>query len=141
MCTAAYFAGASWPERVWNALAALIDLLVANPQLAQLRLVECYAAGPVAIEQTEQLMRASTIFVQEGFNGSTATAVPAIAAHAIAGYVFEEFYSHISRGKLAELPRLLPRLVYVATAPFLGPGAAIDAVEGLRNRAISGAHG
>ena len=137
-CTTAYFAGASWPERVWNALSALIDLLVANPQLAQLRLVECYAAGPVAIEQSEQLVRASTIFVQEGFNSPTAKDVPAIAAHAVAGYIFEEFYTHISRGKLSELPRLLPRLVYVATAPFLGPVASIDAVEALRERAIRG---
>ena len=138
-CTAAYFAGSSWPERVWNALSALIDVLVANPQLAQLRLVECYAAGPIAIEQSEQLVRASTIFVQEGFNSPAAGNVPAIAAHAIAGYVFEEFYAHISGGRLAELPRLLPRLVYVATAPFLGTDASIDAVEALRERAIRGA--
>ena len=137
-CTTAYFAGTTWPERVWNALSALIDLLVANPRLAQLRLVECYAAGPVAIEQSEQLVRASTIFVQEGFNAPSAKDVPAIAAHAIAGYIFEEFYTHISRGKLSELPRLLPRLVYVATAPFLGPVASIAAVEALRDRAIRG---
>jgi AcrR family transcriptional regulator len=135
-CTAAYFEGATWTERVWNAISALIELLVANPRLAQLRLVECYAAGPVAIEHTEQLMRASTIFIQEGFNNPDAKATSAVAAHAIAGYIFEEFYTHISAGKLSRLPRLLPRLVYVTTAPFLGPTAAIEAIEALREQAL-----
>lgn len=138
-CTTAYFSAANWPERVWSAVSALVELLVANPQLAQLRLVECYPAGPVAIERTEELKRASTIFVQEGFSMPSAKGLPPIAAHAIVGYLFEEFYTHISRGTLSQLPRLLPRMTYVATAPFIGPDKSIRAIEQLRERAISAA--
>ncbi|MGO9490064.1 MAG: TetR family transcriptional regulator [Solirubrobacteraceae bacterium] len=138
-CTTAYFSGTSWPERVWNALSALIELLVANPQLAQLRLVECYAAGPAAIEQTEALKRASTIFVQEGFSMPSAKDLPPIAAHAVVGYIFEEFYTHVSCGTLSQLPRLLPRMTYVATAPFIGPSKSIEAIEQLRGQSISAA--
>jgi AcrR family transcriptional regulator len=139
-CTAAYFRRTSWPERVWGALDELIGLLVANPALAHLRLVECYAVGPVAIDQTEQLKRAATIFLQEGFNSvPRPKSVPPLAMHAITGAIFEVFYAHISQGELERLPRCLPQLTYTAVAPFLGPKRAVTAVERIRDRVIAGA--
>jgi AcrR family transcriptional regulator len=138
-CTAAYFKRNTWPERVWSALDALIGMLVANPALAHLRLVECYAAGPAAIEQTEQLKRAATIFLQEGFNClPRPSSVPPLAMHAIAGAVFEVFYTHISQGELAELPRSLPQLSYMAIAPFMGTKRAIAAIDEIRDGAVAG---
>jgi AcrR family transcriptional regulator len=141
-CTAAYFRRNTWPERVWGALDELIGLLVANPALAHLRLVECYAAGPEAIEQTEQLKRAATIFLQEGFNSvPRPKTVPPLATHAIAGAIFEIFYAHISQGELDQLRRSLPLLTYIANAPFLGPKRAISAIERMREEAISSRRG
>ncbi len=138
-CTAAYFKRGTWPERVWGALDALIGMLVANPALAHLRLVECYAAGPQAIEHTEQLKRASTIFLQEGFNSVPRPKnVPPLATHAIAGAVFEVFYAHISQGQLERLPRSLPQLTYISIAPFMGTKRAIAALERIRERVMSG---
>jgi len=138
-CTAAYFSGSTWPERVWSCLEALIGLLVSNPELAHLRLVECYAAGPAAIEQTEQLKRAARIFLQEGFNTIPGqSSVPPLATDAIAGAVFEVLYAHIAHGELDQLPRRLPQLTYIAIAPFLGPKRAIAAIERIRERVIAG---
>jgi AcrR family transcriptional regulator len=83
-CAAAYFQGRAWPERVWLALRVLVLAIAANPNLAFLRIVECYAAGPAAIEQTEQLKRAATTFLQEGFTVSAAASkLPRLTAHAI----------------------------------------------------------
>ena len=131
-CAAAYFAGDSWPERVWLALQVLVLAVAGNPALTHLRVVECYAAGTAAIEQTEQLKRAAVIFLQEGFTvGPAAARLPRLAAHAITGAVFESFYGPAARGELAELPCQLPLLTYLATAPFIGPKQAIAAVERL----------
>ncbi len=136
-CAAAYFTGDSYPERVWLALQVLVLAVAGNPGLTHLRVVECYAAGTAAIEQTEQLKRAAVIFLQEGFTASpTAARMPRLAAHAITGAVFESFYGQASRGELAELPRQLPLLTYLATAPFIGPKRAIAAVEKLSAQAI-----
>ena len=66
-CAAAYFAGQSWPERVWLALQVLVLAMAGNPALTHLRVVECYAAGTAAIEQTDELKRVAVIFLQEGF--------------------------------------------------------------------------
>ncbi len=136
-CTAAYFSRADWCDRVWAALGALVELLAANPAFAHLRLVECYSAGPEAIESTEQLKRAATIFLQEGFNSLDGRELPHLSVHAIAGAIFEVFYTHISRGELEQLPRALPQLTYIAVAPFVGPAAAVQALERLRSASAS----
>jgi AcrR family transcriptional regulator len=139
-CAAAYFAGQTWPERVWLALQVLVLAIAGNPALTHLRVVECYAAGTAAIEQTDQLKRLAVIFLQEGFTVTPAAArLPRLAAHTITGAVFESFYGQASRGELAELPCQLPLLTYLATAPFIGPQKAIDAVQRLSERAIKAA--
>ena len=139
-CAAAYFVGQTWPERVWLALQVLVLAVAGNPGLTHLRVVECYAAGTAAIEQTEQLKRAAVIFLQEGFTVRPAAArLPRLVAHAITGAVFESFYGQASRGELAELPRQLPLLTYLATAPFIGPKRAIASVERLSAQATRSA--
>ncbi len=141
-CAAAYFAGQSWPERVWLALQVLVLAIAGNPALTHLRVLECYAAGTAAIEQTDQLKRVAVIFLQEGFTVSEKAArLPRLAAHAITGAVFESFYGRASRGELAGLPCELPLLTYLATAPFIGPQKAIEAVVRLWERAMKAASG
>ena len=136
-CAAAYFAGQTLTERVWLALQVLVLAIAGNPALTHLRVVECYAAGTAAIEQTDQLKRIALIFLQEGFTVRPAAArLPRLAAHAIIGAVFESFYGQVSRGELAEIPCQLPLLTYLATAPFIGPKRAIAAVERLTAQAI-----
>ncbi len=66
-CAAAYFAAERWPERVWQGLSTLIELIVENPAISHLRLVECYAAGPEAIRRAEEITRSFTIFLEEGY--------------------------------------------------------------------------
>ena len=139
-CAAAYFTGQTWPERVWLALQVLVLAVAGNPGLTHLRVVECYAAGTAAIEQTEQLKRAAVIFLQEGFTVRPAAGrLPRLAAHAITGAVFESFYMRASRGELADLLGQLPLITYLATAPFIGPKRAIAAVERLSAQAVSSA--
>jgi AcrR family transcriptional regulator len=136
-CAAAYFAGDSWPERVWLALQVLVLAVAANPGLSHLRVLECYAAGTAAIEQTDQLKRVAVIFLQEGFTVRPAAArLPRLSAHAITGAVFEGFYGQVSRGEFEAIPCQLPLLTYLATAPFIGPKRAIAAVERLSAEAI-----
>lgn len=136
-CAAAYFSARTWPERVWSALQMLLVVIAANSDLSHLRIVECYAAGPAAIEQTESLKRAAAIFLQEGYVQSAgAASLPPICSQAIIGAVFETFYQHLAVGAAAEIPRELPRLAYIAITPFIGAERAIAAIEELRALAV-----
>jgi AcrR family transcriptional regulator len=134
-CAAAYFAAERWPERVWHGLRTLIELIVENPALSYLRLVECYAAGPEAIRRAEEITRSFTIFLEEGYGyRPQARTLPRLSSQAIAGAIFEVVRRHIARDDAAGLVRRLPELTYVAIAPFTGPAEAVVLLEEIRGR-------
>ncbi|HEX4438093.1 MAG TPA: TetR/AcrR family transcriptional regulator [Solirubrobacteraceae bacterium] len=131
-CAAAYFAPAPWPERIWNGLRALLELVVVHPSLSHLRLVECYAAGPAAIRRAEEVTRSFTIFFEEGFvAGGERDERSRIFSQAITGAIFEIIQRHAARDELELLPLLLPQLTYIAIAPFIGAETAIETIGGL----------
>jgi AcrR family transcriptional regulator len=134
-CAAAYFAPEHWPERVWHGLRTLIELIVENPAISHLRLVECYAAGAEAIRRAEEITRSFTIFLEEGYRyRPRAQELPRLSSQAIAGAVFEIIRRHIARDDAAGLVRRLPQLTYVAIAPFTGPQEAADLLGALGAR-------
>ncbi|HUA10402.1 MAG TPA: TetR/AcrR family transcriptional regulator [Solirubrobacteraceae bacterium] len=136
-CAAAYFAPRAWPERVWYALQMLLTAMAANPELSHLRIVECYAAGPAAIEQTESLKRAAAIFLQEGYvQRESAASLPRLCSQAIIGAVFELLYDRLANGQALDIPRQLPMLAHVAMTPFVGAQKASEALGALRETAV-----
>jgi AcrR family transcriptional regulator len=129
-CSEVFFSVQDWPERVWKALGTLLELIASNPALAHLRVVECYAAGPAAIRSTEELLRAATVFLEEGYSyGPEGRRLSRLCSHAITGAVFEVIYRLVASGRAGELPRHLPQLAYIALAPFIGRDEAIAHVE------------
>ncbi len=139
-CVEAYFSADEWPERVWRCFETLIALIVSNPPISHLRLVECYSAGAEAIRRAEDVTRSFTMFLQEGRRYSPeAYSLPRLAEHAIAGAFFEIVQREVAAGRYATLGSLLPRLTYIALAPFTGADTAIELVEDLKGRALTSA--
>jgi AcrR family transcriptional regulator len=131
-CAAAYFVAESWPERMWQGLGTLIELIVENPAISHLRLVACYAAGPEAIRRAEEITRSFAIFLEEGYRHRPQDQeLPRLASQAIAGAVFEVVRRHVARGDYAGLRRRLPQLTYIAIAPFTGPREAVGVIDEL----------
>lgn len=131
-CAAAYFSARDWPERVWSGLRALVGLIVANPSISHLRLVECYAAGPAAIRRAEEITRSFMFFLQEGYSyRPEAQALPRLCSEAIAGAVFEIIQRGVARGETDEMLRWLPQLAYIVITPFVGREQATDLLEHL----------
>jgi AcrR family transcriptional regulator len=134
-CATAYFSADEWPERLWRCLQTLLRLISENPAISHLRLVECYAAGPVAIRRAEEITRSFTIFLAEGYRYRTqAASLPRLASEAIAGAIFEIVQRHVEQGEFATLPSHLPQLTYIALAPFAGAEKAIGLVEEMKAR-------
>ena len=126
----AYFSADEWHERVWLALGRLLELIAQSPALSHLRLVECYTAGPVAIRRAEDATRSFTIFLEEGYRQpGQSRELPHLCSQAIAGGIFEIVQQDVASGAIAQIGRRLPQLTYIAIAPFLGPEAAIEAIE------------
>jgi AcrR family transcriptional regulator len=137
-CAEAYYRPREWPERMWRMLEVLIDLIVANPAISHLRLVECYAAGPVASRRAEEITRSFTIFLEEGYHyAENVRSLPRLSLQAITGAIFEIVQRQIAQGELATLGARLPQLAYIAIAPFAGAEEAIGIVEEMKARHLA----
>jgi AcrR family transcriptional regulator len=134
-CAEAYFQVPDWPHRLWNHLETLVRMIVENPAIAHLRLVECYAAGPAAVQRAEEITRAFNIFLEEGYAyAAPGEQRPHLFSEAITGGIFEIIRTHTARGEPWRLVGMLPQLTYLGLAPFVGAAEAIEMVEQLSHR-------
>ena len=124
--TGAEFAGspdASWAERIRVGLAAMLDIIVQQPEAARFCIVEVLAAGPKALARRDAAIRQFTYFLDAG-RSETSLELPGITSLALAGGINELLYSELIHGATAQLPSRLPELVFWVTSPFLGPERA-----------------
>jgi AcrR family transcriptional regulator len=128
----AFFAGASWPERVWEAGRALTQFLESNPTIAHVGFVEAHAVGPGAVQRVEDSHVAFTIFLQEGFQYAKPSVPPSrLALEAIVTTIFEVVYREAQAGEDLRLSGLVPHLSFLALAPFMGPERADAFIDGM----------
>ena len=136
-CSKAFFDAPSWPERVWAGLLALLTCMRAAPDLTYIVVVEPNAAGNRALQHVIDMLRAFTIFLEEGYRQNPrAQQLPRICSDAIAGALFELLYDHATHERIDRLPELTPQFAYIALAPFLGPAEAGKFVLGKVGEAV-----
>jgi AcrR family transcriptional regulator len=121
----AFGSAETWTSRVRRGLAAFLNLLAAEPVLAQVCVVEALAAGPRALERRTKAMRAFQDLLQPPPGDALATSTaPPVAIEAIVGGIYEVIYSRVTTRRTEELPSLLPSLLHSALLPFVGPEVA-----------------
>jgi AcrR family transcriptional regulator len=121
----AFASGETWTSRVRRGLAAFLNLLAAEPALAQVCVVEALAAGPRALERRTRAMRAFQELLMPPPDDALATGTaPPVAIEAIVGGIYEVIYSRVTTHRTQELPMLLPSLLHSALLPFVGPDIA-----------------
>jgi AcrR family transcriptional regulator len=118
-------AGEPWPERIAAALGALVGLLGAEADIARMAMVEVTAAGDDARERYRAALARFTPFLEEGrtYSGQGDALPPDTARFAIGGAT-SMIFDEIRAGRGAELPRILPDIVFAVLMPYLGPEAA-----------------
>ena len=120
----AFFAGASWPERSWEAGRAFTQFLEANPTIANVGFLEAYAVGAGAAQRVEDSHVAFTIFLQEGLQHTPEPDRPSrVALEAIVSSIFEIVYRQVRAHHTKQLSRFLPNIAQLWLTPFLGPAA------------------
>jgi AcrR family transcriptional regulator len=129
--SAAFFAGSSWPERVWQALHATTESVQRTPSFAHVGFVEAYAVGPRGIQRVEDSRTAFMIFLQEGYQYPDAILAPSrTALEASITTCFEILYRAARASSAPRTTTLTGYLTYICLAPFLGATPASDFVEG-----------
>jgi AcrR family transcriptional regulator len=127
----AYRAQERWSDGVRAALESFVGLLVAEPELGRLCLVEAVAAGPVAHRRRERLMRRFADQVRRVGERHVppGVSVPPLAAELVVGGV----YGIVSARFLAQRPESLfdelPQMVYCVLVPYCGHEEASAVAE------------
>lgn len=127
----AYEAEERWPDRARAGLAALLEALAEEPEIARLTLVDVGAAGPAAQRRYRAALQRLTPLFDEGRDFAPGgRALPAntsrMAIGAVAGLIADE----LAEGREEYLPRLLSDLLFATLVPYIGPAAAAREVGG-----------
>jgi AcrR family transcriptional regulator len=125
-----FFAGESWPERVWGGLESLLAFTTTQPALIYLDVIESPAVGGAALRRSLDNLMAYTLFLEDGFRQRPrAERLPRLCSEAVAASVLGMMRWVVYEGRTERMLEILPQSAYVALAPFIGPAAAMELVE------------
>ncbi len=111
------------PLAIRKAIAATLALMAAKPALAQLVMGEAIAVEPAVARR----YRALLIPALQRLWGDRGAPPPSHSDPRLSfGRAQVLVYNQILAGRTAELPQLLPDLVYIALLPFVGHEEAIE---------------
>jgi AcrR family transcriptional regulator len=126
----AFFSGASWQERIWEAARALTQFLESEPLITHVGFVEAHAVGPAAVQRVQDSHSAFSIFLWEGYLHVADAAPPAAAAvEAIVTTIFELVYHQARASEKPKTSGLLGHVTFLCLAPFLGASEANRFIE------------
>ncbi len=122
---AAYESEEEWPRRARAGLAALLEALAEEPDVARLALVDVGSAGPAAQRRLRAAMQRLTPFFDEGRDFAPGGRnLPAntsrMAIGAVAGLIVDE----LTEERAEDLPKLLSDVLFATLVPYIGPEAA-----------------
>lgn len=123
-------------SRAREGLRALLGFLAAEPAFADMCVVEALAAGPIVVERRNANLRTLSDLIDEAAAAAMPDATPPspIIAQALVGGIFEVVYSRVLAGRHAELPGLLPGLVFTLLLPYAGHDVATQILKKERRR-------
>ncbi|HTZ87987.1 MAG TPA: TetR/AcrR family transcriptional regulator [Solirubrobacteraceae bacterium] len=122
----AFFAQASWPERVWQAGVAFTQAAEQDPLLAKVGFVQAHEAGGSAVKHYEDLVSAFKIFLEQGYElvPTETSRLSDESLEAIVWMTLELAYARSRASGKPQLRSLLPHVTFWTLAPFLGTEAA-----------------
>jgi AcrR family transcriptional regulator len=117
-----------WARGIAEGIRALVAYLCSEPAHAHLSFVDTFAASPETLEIRDEILRGFAVYFGPGERPpSQDIDVPAIAAEAVVGGVWQILHYYIENKRFSELLDATPQLTYLLLTPFLGPKAAAKA--------------
>jgi AcrR family transcriptional regulator len=122
---AAYEGEGEWPQRARAGLAALLEALAQEPDVARLALVDVGSAGPAAQRRFRAAMQRLTPFFDEGRDFAPGGRnLPANTSRMAIGAVTGLIADELTEERAEDLPKLLSDVLFATLVPYIGPDAA-----------------
>jgi hypothetical protein len=110
-----------WPQQVRAALGTMLRFLASEPELARLTMIEPVAAGGEIAARHRTSMQGFVAILKAGRpEHSGERPLPEATEETLVGGIVSLIVREISAGRTAELESLLPDLVELILAPYLG---------------------
>ena len=123
----AYIEAPTWADRMRAVGNAVFGYLQEHPAHAKILYVEGQRAGDVGRILLERSVNFYTELIDAGRQElDDPDSVTRATAEGLAGAVYEQVSLHLARGTPAELPQLLPQLMFMVVQPYLGYEAALE---------------
>jgi AcrR family transcriptional regulator len=114
-----------WPQQVRAALATMLRFLAGEPELARLCMIEPIAAGGEIAARHRASMQGLVEILKAGRpEHGGEHALPEATEEALVGGIVSLIIREISTGRTEQLESLLPDLVELTLAPYVGPEEA-----------------
>jgi hypothetical protein len=116
-----------WPRAVRAGVAAMLEFLAAEPNLARLSMVEALVAGPVVVERYDAAIQSLVPYFRAGREGCPPEVLSRLSPtteEALVGGMVSLISRRIFAGRTEELESLLPDLVEFTLTPYLGTAEA-----------------
>jgi AcrR family transcriptional regulator len=125
---------APWSERIRLGLQTLLCALASHPDGARVVMVESLSAGDAAVERLHSAFATFVPVLEEGLaqsdrSSAGAEHLPPQISESVVGGVAAIVHRRVLEGHTAELPELLPDLLYFALMPYLGHHDALTAAS------------
>lgn len=119
----------AWPEQVREGLRTLLRLIAAEPERARMVLVESLKGGPALLARYELLLDWAVLKLREGRLFDSATReLPGTLEETTAAGVAWLLRERLETEGVDGIEEMLPRLVDVVLAPYLGSTEALHVV-------------
>ncbi len=125
-----FHSAASWPEGVYRAMSAFVEYLVAHEALLRMAFVDLFEVGPGMIGRMTRSVEDFTKLLTE--HGPPPRRGPEVASEAVTGALWAIISGYVANGHLARLPCLVDHLAFTVLAPYIGPKAAVEAIQAAR---------
>lgn len=121
---AAYIGEGPWPPRVREGLSATLEWFAADPEASRFLLIEMSTVGPEFRSIFKREYARFTGMLDDGLDGSGPRPDLTEATSLGVGGLLARIYEETLLDRVADLPSLLPDLIYDFLVPFVGEETA-----------------
>lgn len=113
-----------WRDRARLGLLVLLRFLASRPDVAQMAVVEVFAAGSEAVAERDRGVGMLAALLGEEALAAAGDPAPRLWLEVIAGAIQQLIYREVIADRTEQLEQLLPTIMYMALVALHGPGGA-----------------
>ncbi len=112
----------------------MVEYLVAHEALLRIAFIDLFEVGPGMVGRLTRPVESFTKLLTN--NGPAPRRGPEVAHEAITGALWSIISAYVAAGRVVRLPCLVDHLTFTVLAPYIGPKAAVEAIQAARQAAV-----